>query len=236
MTRRRPDPPRKSPPPTPADTEAGSRLKGEVAVGVASATDASAAVARTATAERRTRETRVEVSLALDGDGAARIATGIGFLDHLLEQVALHGGLDLTVRCSGDLHVDDHHTAEDVALTLGQALDRALGDRAGLARFGWAYVPLEDALARAVVDLAARPFAAVHLALARERLGQLRCENVPHVLRSLATAGRFTLHVEVLHGDNDHHRAEAAFKALGLALRAAVARRGDRVASTKGVL
>lgn len=227
MTRRHPDQPRESPPPTPADTEVG-RFRVE--------DDAPGSVARTAVVERRTHETRVEVRLALGGGGAARIATGIGFLDHLLEQVALHGGLDLTVRCDGDLHVDDHHTAEDVALTLGQALDRALGDRAGLARFGWAYAPMEDALARAVVDLASRPFAAIRLALTRERLGALSCENVAHVLRSLATAGRFTLHVEVLNGDNDHHRAEAAFKALGLALRAAVARRGDEVASTKGVL
>lgn len=227
MTRSRPDRPGESPPPAPADTEVG-RFRGE--------DDTPGAVARTAVVERRTRETRVEVRLALDGDGAARIATGIGFLDHLLEQVALHGGLDLTVRCDGDLHVDDHHTAEDVALTLGQALDRALGDRAGLTRFGWAYVPLEEALARAVVDLAARPFAAVRLALTRDRLGSLSCENVPHVLRSLAMAGRFTLHVEALDGDNDHHRAEAAFKALGLALRAAVERRGEHVASTKGVL
>ncbi|MGH9381252.1 MAG: imidazoleglycerol-phosphate dehydratase HisB [Thermoanaerobaculia bacterium] len=191
---------------------------------------------RTAAVERRTRETQVEVLLALDGTSTTEIATGIGFLDHLLQQVALHGGLDLTVRCQGDLHVDDHHTAEDVALTLGQALDRALGDRSGMARFGWAYAPLEETLARAVVDLAARPFAVIRLGLERERLGALSCENVPHILRSLSAAGRFTLHVEVLHGDNDHHRAEAAFKALGLALRAAVARRGSEAASTKGVL
>ena len=133
--------------------------------------------------------------------------------------------------------MDDHHTVEDVALVLGAAFDRALGDRSGIARFGSAYAPLDEALARAVVDCSGRPFARVVLGLTRERLGAMSCENVAHALRSLATAARLTLHVDVLEGENDHHRAEAAFKAVALALRAAVARtQGAGVPSTKGVL
>jgi imidazoleglycerol-phosphate dehydratase len=135
------------------------------------------------------------------------------------------------------LQVDDHHTAEDCALVLGEALDRALGERRGVERFGWAYAPLDEALALAVVDLSGRPFADVKLDLRREVIGGLACENVAHVLRSLATAARLTLHVDVLKGENDHHKAEAAFKAVALALRQAVARAPfDDVPSTKGTL
>src|SRR5690606_38150634 len=129
-----------------------------------------------------------------------------------------HARFDLTLRCVGDLEVDDHHTAEDCALALGTALDRALGDRAGIGRFGHAYAPLDEALARAVVDLSGRPHPEVQLDLRREALGALACENVGHVLRSLAIAARATLHVDVLKGENDHHKAEAAFKATALAL------------------
>lgn len=192
---------------------------------------------RTATVHRVTAETDVKVTLDLDGQGAATIDTGIGFLDHLLTGLARHARLDLELRCSGDLEVDDHHTAEDCALTLGQALDEALGERRGIARFGSAYAPLDEALCRAVVDLSGRPFAAVELDLRREAIGAIACENIPHVLRSLATASRACLHVTVLAGENDHHMAEAAFKALALALRQAVAVEGtDAVPSTKGVL
>ena len=186
---------------------------------------------------RKTSETQIRVELTLDGTGQARVQTGIGFLDHLLTALARHGRLDLTLTCTGDLHIDDHHTAEDCALALGQALDQALGDRAGIARFGSAYAPLDEALARAVVDLSGRPYADVSLGLVGPQLGTLACENVPHVLQSLATAARCALHVDVLKGANDHHRAEAAFKALALALRQAVARDGSTaVPSTKGVL
>ena len=166
------------------------------------------------------------------------IGTGVGFLDHLLGSLALHAGWDLELTCSGDLHIDDHHTAEDCAIVLGQALDKALGERAGIVRFGAAYAPLDEALSRVVVDLCTRPVAVVNLGLRREMLGTLSCENVPHVLRSLAVSGRFTLHADVLAGENDHHRAESAFKALALALRQATARSGGAgaVASTKGVL
>ena len=192
---------------------------------------------RRARVERATTETAFTVEIDLDGGGAAAISTGIGFLDHMLTALARHGRFDLTVEGRGDLDVDDHHTVEDCALTLGQALDRALGDRAGIERFGSAYAPLDEALARAVVDLSGRPFAAVDLGLERRRLGALSTENLPHFLQSLAVAARLTLHVDLLRGENDHHRAEAAFKALALALRQAVARSGfGDVPSTKETL
>ena len=193
--------------------------------------------ARQAETSRKTKETDITLRLNLDGAGVAEVATGIGFLDHLLTTLAKHARFDLTLTCKGDLHIDDHHTAEDCALALGAAIDQALGERAGITRFGSAYAPLDEALARAVIDLSGRPYAYVELGLAREALGGLACENIGHVLRSLATAARATLHVECLRGENDHHRAEAAFKAVALALRQAVARTGEPdVPSTKGVL
>jgi imidazoleglycerol-phosphate dehydratase len=192
---------------------------------------------RRARVERQTAETTVIVELHLDGSGQADVRTGIGFLDHLLTALARHARLDLTLRCDGDLQVDDHHSAEDVALALGEALDRVLGERRGIARFGWALAPLDEALARVAVDLSGRSFADVNLGLTRDAIGTLSAENVPHVLRSFATAARLTLHADVLKGDNDHHRAEAAFKAVALALRQAVAPSGfDDVPSTKETL
>lgn len=193
--------------------------------------------ARTAEWSRSTAETTISVSVNLDGRGVADIRTGIGFLDHLLTALARHAGLDLTLSCSGDLRVDDHHVAEDCALAIGTAIDRALGERRGFARFGSAYAPLDEALARAVIDLSGRPFASIDLGLRRESIGTLSCENIPHVLQSLAVTLRAAIHVDVLKGVNDHHRAEAAFKALALALRAAIARTtSEDVPSTKGVL
>lgn len=194
---------------------------------------------RVATVERETRETAITLRLDLDGQGEARVATGIGFLDHMLATLAKHARFDLDLTCRGDLDVDGHHTSEDCALALGTALDRALGDRRGVVRFGHAYAPLDEALARAVVDLSRRPWPAVDLGLRRERIGTMACENLTHVLQSLAIAARCALHVDVLKGENDHHRAEAAFKACALALRQAVARDprgGGDVPSTKGVL
>lgn len=192
---------------------------------------------RSTTLSRRTSETDVTVSLALDGTGASTIASGIGFLDHLLATLARHSRCDIALRATGDLSVDDHHTAEDCGLVLGGAIDRALGDRRGIRRFGYAYAPLDEALARAVVDISGRPFAAVQLDLVRETIGGLSCENIPHVLSSFATAARLTLHVDVIRGTNDHHKAEAAFKATALALRAAVSLDGSTaIPSTKGML
>ena len=191
---------------------------------------------RSARIERETRETHIVANLALDG-GAIQIDTGIGFLDHMLTALARHGGFGLELSARGDLDIDDHHTTEDCALTLGACFDQALGERRGIARFGSAYAPLDEALARAVVDLSGRPYAYVDLGLKRERLGTLACENITHVFTSLAVASRSTLHVELLRGENDHHRSEAAFKALALALRQAVSLTGsDQVPSTKGVL
>jgi imidazoleglycerol-phosphate dehydratase len=192
---------------------------------------------RTAEITRKTLETDIAVTLTLDGAGAAVVSTGVGFLDHMLTALAKHARFDLTLRCKGDLHIDDHHTAEDCALALGQALDQALGERRGIARFGSAYAPLDEALSRAVVDLSGRPFAAVEMGLRREKIGDLSCEMIPHVLASLAIASRSCFHVDVLKGENDHHRAESAFKALALALRQAVSRDGSSsVPSTKGTL
>jgi imidazoleglycerol-phosphate dehydratase len=192
---------------------------------------------REAVVERRTGETDVTVRLLLDGQGRAAIATGLGFLDHMLTALAKHARLDLDLACRGDLVVDDHHTVEDVALALGQAVDRALGDRRAIRRFAHAYAPLDEALARVVVDLSGRPSAHVAIGFRGERLGAVATENLEHFFRSLAVTGRMALHVDLLKGENDHHRAEAAFKALALALRSAVARDdGSDVPSTKGVL
>jgi imidazoleglycerol phosphate dehydratase HisB len=193
--------------------------------------------ARTATAVRETKETKIECRLVLDGQGQCEVSTGLGFLDHMLEALARHARLDLWLTCEGDLDVDDHHTVEDCALVLGEALDRALGERQGIARFGSAFAPLDEALARAVIDLSGRPWPEVELGLRREYLGTVATENLSHFLRSLAIASRSCLHVDVLRGENDHHRCEAAFKAVALALRAALTRDGSRVVpSTKGVL
>ncbi len=193
--------------------------------------------ARRAKVRRKTNETEVSVRLVLDGEGRAEVATGIGFLDHMVDSLCRHARFDLALTCGGDVHIDDHHTVEDCALALGTALDEALGERRGIERFGHAYAPLDEALARAVVDISGRPHAYVELGLRRDSLGGLACENIGHFFRSLATAARLTLHVELLRGENDHHRAEAAFKAVALALRRAVRRSGgEAVPSTQGVL
>ncbi|MEL6345196.1 MAG: imidazoleglycerol-phosphate dehydratase HisB [Myxococcota bacterium] len=195
-------------------------------------------MSRTATRSRQTKETTISCTVNLDGTGASSIQTGVGFLDHMITALARHGRLDITLTCAGDLHIDDHHTAEDCALTLGATILDALGDRRGIARFGYAYAPLDEALARAVVDLSGRPWPIVELGFTREMLGGIATENLTHFLNSLAIAGRMNLHVDVIRGDNDHHKVEAAFKAVAQALRAAVRQDAadDRVPSTKGVL
>lgn len=191
---------------------------------------------RRAELDRKTGETDIEVVLDLDGSGQAEIDTGLGFLDHMLSALARHSGFDLTLRASGDLEVDDHHTTEDCAIVLGRALDEVLGDRSGITRFGSAYAPLDESLSRAVVDLSGRPWPEVHIPFTRSTIGEVATENIVHFFRSLAIEGRMALHVDLIRGDNDHHKAESAFKALALALREAVSARGEGVPSTKGSL
>jgi len=197
--------------------------------------EVAAAGSRRATVTRMTRETDVTVSLDLDGSGVAEISTGVGFYDHLLSSLAHHALFDLTIRATGDLEVDDHHTVEDVALVLGSALAEALGDRAGIRRFGDATAPMDESVATAVVDVGGRPYAVVDLPFRGEKAGELTLQLVEHALEAFARTSGTTLHVHGS-GRNDHHLAEAAFKALALALRAAVEpdprRRG--VPSTKG--
>src|SRR3984893_6912019 len=194
---------------------------------------------RTAHVKRETRESRVEVVLNLDGAGHADITTGVGFLDHMLDSLTRHARFDLTVRAEGDLHVDQHHTAEDVGISLGQALDQALGERRAIRRFGDAVVPLDEALAQVAVDLGGRGWASIDLPFRGPMIGNLTSEMIPHLLQSFATDGRFALHVRLLAGENDHHRAEATFKALARALDDATRpdpRMGSQVPSTQGVI
>jgi len=192
---------------------------------------------RRATVSRKTRETDVTVELVLDGDGQANVSTGIGFYDHLLGSLAHHGLFDLDVTASGDLDVDEHHTVEDVALVLGLAFAEALGDRAGIRRFGDASVPMDEAVASAVIDVGGRPYAVIELPFRGERVGQLPLQLVEHALEAFARTAGATLHLRAS-GRNDHHLAEAAFKALGRALRDACEPdpRRTGVASTKGSL
>ncbi|RKF63208.1 Imidazoleglycerol-phosphate dehydratase [Erysiphe neolycopersici] len=212
--------------------------------------------------ERITNETKIYLAINLDGgelpeetkqinfgecdhacqsSGSQKILvnSGIGFLDHMLHALAKHAGWSLVLKCKGDLYIDDHHTAEDVCLALGEAFHDALGSKAGILRFGSAYAPLDEALTRAVVDISNRPYSVIDLGLKREKLGDLSCEMIPHCFQSFAQNSRITLHVHCLHGDNDHHRAESAFKALALALKSASSRivgKEDEIPSTKGTL
>jgi len=194
---------------------------------------------RTASIHRQTNETDIHLTLNLDGRGRHDIATGVGFLDHMLAHVAVHGLFDMDVQVKGDLHIDPHHTIEDTALALGQAFAEALGDRQGLVRMGSAYVPMDEALAFVAVDLSGRPYAVVDAAWHGPAIGQFPTSLVPHFLESLAVTARANVHARVLYGRDDHHQAEALFKALGRALDPATAidpRRAGAVPSTKGVL
>ncbi len=193
---------------------------------------------REASVTRKTGETSIELSLVVDGSGRADIATGIGFLDHMLTLFAAHGLFDLTVRAQGDLVVDDHHTAEDVFICLGKALDQALGDRRGLVRTAHSYVPMDEALARVAIDLGGRPYCVFEADFATPRVGQLGTDLIFHLFESLAIHGRLNLHAHVLYGRNDHHKVEGLFKALARALDAAtqIDPRRQGVPSTKGTL
>jgi imidazoleglycerol-phosphate dehydratase len=193
---------------------------------------------RRATVDRKTKETQIELSLSVDGSGRVDIDTGIGFLDHMLTLFAGHGLFDLTVKATGDLHIDEHHTAEDVFICLGRALDQALDDRRGIVRTAHSYVPMDEALALVAVDLGGRPYSVFDADFVTPKLGQLGTDLLFHLFESLAIHGRMNLHAKVLYGRNDHHKAEALFKALARALDAATQldpRRAD-VPSTKGTL
>ncbi|HLH74287.1 MAG TPA: imidazoleglycerol-phosphate dehydratase HisB [Chloroflexota bacterium] len=194
---------------------------------------------RRAQLERRTRETNIVVAVNVDGTGHAEIRTGVGFLDHLLDAVARHGLFDLTVQAEGDLQVDSHHTAEDVAILLGRAFDQALGDRRGISRIAHAYAPLDEALALAVIDISGRGYAEIDAPISEPMLGTLDSDMVRHFLASFAVEAKLTLHAQVLAGRNGHHRAEALFKAFARALDAATKidlRLDGAVPSTKGTL
>ena len=195
--------------------------------------------ARKGSVERKTKETEVKVTLDLDGAGKASVDTGVGMLNHLVSQIAKHGLIDIELSARGDLSTDEHHTVEDVGIVLGQAIDQALGDRTGLVRMADATVPLDEALAFVTVDLAGRGYAVVEAPWTGERMGELPTGLVNHLLWSLASEGKLTLHARVLAGVNDHHKAEAMFKALGRALGAASRlepRREGDAPSTKGTL
>lgn len=193
--------------------------------------------ARKAERVRETKETRIHVAVDLDGSGRASIASGVGFYDHLLTSLAHHALIDISITADGDLEIDEHHTVEDVALTLGGAISDALGDRAGIVRFGTARVPMDESLAQCAVDLSGRPYAVIDLPFRSDRVGELSTQLVEHALESFAQSAAATLHIDAV-GRNDHHMAEAAFKALARSLRAAVEidPRRAGVASTKGSL
>ena len=194
---------------------------------------------RGSTIKRGTQETKIEISLNLDGGGRYDIATGLGFLDHMLTQIAAHGLFDLTVRAEGDLHVDAHHTVEDVALVLGSVFDQALGDRKGIARMAHAYAPMDETLAFVAVDLSGRPYAVVDVTWTAPEVGGIPATLWEHFFESFAVTARANVHARVLYGRDDHHKTEALFKALARALDAATQRdprRTDRVLSTKGMI
>jgi len=195
-------------------------------------------MARKALVERKTRETDIRLALDLDGEGRSKIQTGIGFLDHMLTSFATHGRFDLDVRCKGDLHVDAHHSVEDVGIALGQALQRALGDKKGIVRFGHAYCPLDEALSRCVIDLSGRPFLVYDVTFKAQRVGDLATELFEDFFWALADHGRLNIHLDALRGRNAHHIAETLFKSSSRALSMAVARdpRVKGVPSTKGSL
>jgi imidazoleglycerol-phosphate dehydratase len=201
-------------------------------------TKARASAGRRARVERRTKETTITVEVDLDGSGRAELATGVPFLDHMLDQVARHGMLDLDIRAKGDLHIDAHHTVEDIGITLGQALAKALGDKAGITRYGHAYVPLDEALSRAVIDLSGRPGLTYHVPFTRAMIGSFDVDLVHEFFQGFANHALATLHLDNLCGDNAHHQAETVFKAFARALRMAVAAdpRASGVPSTKGTL
>ena len=194
---------------------------------------------RSATVTRKTAETDISVAITLDGSGTYDNETGVGFFDHMLDQLARHSLIDMNIRCAGDLHIEDHHTVEDVGIALGQALSQALGDKKGIRRYGSCLLPMDDALVRAALDLSGRPFLVWNLDLPTPKIGTFDTELVREFFQAFSTHGGITLHVDALHGLNSHHIAEAAFKSVARALRDAVEtdpRKADTIPSTKGAL
>ena len=194
---------------------------------------------RKAAVTRATKETDIHVAVALDGAGVASIATGVGFFDHMLEQIARHALIDLTVRAKGDLHIDDHHTVEDVGIALGQALREALGDKRGVTRAAHCYLPMDEALTRVAIDLSGRAFLVFRTAFHASKIGSFDTQLVREFFQAVAANAAMTLHIETLYGDNDHHVAESCFKGFARALRGAIAidpRQADEIPSTKGAL
>ncbi len=194
---------------------------------------------RTARVERKTNETEIAVAVDLDGTGKGDIATGVGFFDHMLDQLCRHSLIDMEIRAKGDLHIDDHHTVEDVGIALGQAIGRALGDRRGIVRYADCFLPMDETLTRAAVDVSGRPFLVFKVAFPRPKIGTFDTELVEEFFRAVAMNAGLTLHVETMYGQNAHHIAESCFKSLARVLRAAVAidpKRADAVPSTKGRL
>lgn len=200
---------------------------------------ASPAAARSATVTRNTKETRISVTVNLDGSGQYDVATGVGFLDHMLEQLSRHSLIDLTVRADGDLHIDFHHTTEDTGIAIGEAVSKALGQRQGISRYGHAYIPMDETLTRAAIDLSNRPYLIWKVGFTRDKLGDMDTELFKEWFQAFAFAAGATLHVENLYGENNHHIVESCYKALARALRVAIEidpRKADAVPSTKGVL
>ncbi len=191
---------------------------------------------RTAKLERKTNETDISVEMNIDGMGSYEIETGIGFLDHMLSHLCKHGKIDMKLRAKGDLHIDDHHTVEDVAICIGQCLDKALGDKKGINRYGNSSVPMEDAMANVVLDLSGRPFCVYNVKYINQKIGEFDVECVEEFLRAFINNAKCNLHIDVPYGTNSHHIAEAIFKALGKALSQAVQVTGTEIPSTKGSL
>jgi len=194
---------------------------------------------RTASIERRTKETKISATVDLDGTGAYDVSTGVGFLDHMIEQLARHSLIDIALKCDGDLHIDQHHTTEDCGIALGQALAEALGDKAGITRYGAAYLPMDETLTRVALDVSGRPFLIWDVEFTRAKIGDMDTELFREWFQAFAQNAGITLHVENLYGENNHHIAETCYKALARALRQAIAidpRQSGRVPSTKGQL
>lgn len=191
---------------------------------------------RIAKIERKTLETEVLVEMNLDGNGNSEINTGIGFLDHMLTLMAFHGSFDLKVNCKGDLYVDEHHTVEDIGITLGQAFNKALGDKKGIKRYSSIYIPMDEALCNTVVDISNRPYLVFNVNFEREKVGNMDTQNFKEFFRAFVNESKTTLHINLLYGENDHHKIEAVFKAFARTLKEGIQITSNKVASSKGVL